>query len=121
MVRPIKFRFLDKKNQKMLVQNPLSSNLKAMTWTGNVYDNGVVLDVIPMQYTGIKDINGVEIYESDILQESDEYFYGAVVYADACFSFVAIDADFESYLYTVCDPVVCGNIYENPELTERKK
>jgi uncharacterized phage protein (TIGR01671 family) len=76
-----------------------------------------------MQYTGLKDKNGVEIYEGDIL----EHAYGIkarVVFVVEHAAFLAhyIINDNAEYDYLeesrMKDVEVIGNIYENPELLE---
>ena len=82
-----------------------------------------------MQYTGEKDINGVEIYEGDIIY--NDYFrgyysqgvqLGIVTFDDGGFEAVKILENGElEYLYHPDDKdmnqwEVRGNIYENPEL-----
>jgi hypothetical protein len=74
-------------------------------------------DII-MQYTGLKDKNGVEIYENDIIKgffetEVVNYdFEGRVVYGGG--QFYVESADFPLDAYDEFE--VIGNIHENPEL-----
>ncbi len=66
-----------------------------------------------MQYTGLKDMNGVEIYEGDILQDpDDEGFCYEVEYDYGRFS--CGDNDLIDCLG--CN--VVGNRFDNPELLE---
>ena len=80
-----------------------------------------------MQFTGLKDKNGNEIFEGDIVKFSncDDYVYVTPVVWDknyACFgvSFSVgypIPFDYLEEFYTeLKDIEVVGNIYENPEL-----
>jgi uncharacterized phage protein (TIGR01671 family) len=71
-----------------------------------------------MQYTGLKDKNGVEIYEGDICEDVlNEKWQGKIYFEDACFYF-----GWESIvepLSEVNDQLeVIGNIYKNPRLVK---
>ena len=68
------------------------------------------------QFTGLKDKNGVEIYEGDIMQHANPFdipFEVNWIYTDCCFGF-----NNGCTSYNLSDPSfeVIGNIYENPEL-----
>ena len=66
-----------------------------------------------MQYTGLKDKNGKEIYEGDILN-SVGFYLSEVKYDDNYAQFVATDINFLDSEEQEWE--VIGNIYENPEL-----
>lgn len=75
-------------------------------------------EIILMQYTGLKDKNGVEIYEGDIFKAPHDF--GPVGMHDrvAQVSFDIIRG--YQWEYWDLDKIeVIGNIYENPELLER--
>ena len=77
-----------------------------------------VRNLVIMQSTRLKDKNGVEIFEGDIVaikySESGYHYYEKIVFENGTFT-----AGDEDWLYNIKDYcVVCGNIYENPELLE---
>lgn len=88
-----------------------------------VYQPKVVL----MQYTGLKDKNGGEIYEGDIveIQQPTSIEHGAISFREGAFAFtsqVQVDGNRTIvFLHSVrfqnnWKLEVIGNIYENPEL-----
>lgn len=77
-----------------------------------------------MQYTGLKDKNDVEIYESDIIKaiwskDCDEYIANEEWIGDIFFNYGSFDINGEWCVSLNCfngTLEVIGNIYENPEL-----
>lgn len=79
-----------------------------------------------MQYTGLKDKIGKEIYEGDVLRDTEEPAHFQIKWVDefAGFDFYRIeDGDYMSNFYDLKDlaitSIVIGNIYENPELVKK--
>lgn len=72
-----------------------------------------------MQSTGLKDKNGTEIYEGDIIKNSYDEIY-TVKWFDAAFLLEEkYNGGFDYHeLYLEDNKKVIGNIYENPELLE---
>ena len=91
-------------------------------WNNEDIEVNRILKDIPklMQYTGLKDENGVEIYEGDILLTA-----GIVTWnnEDARWSCIDIEwnnkRELHDMLWVTTPLEVIGNIYENKELLEQ--
>jgi len=114
MEKEIKFKAWDKEEKRWIDIEHLWRNPKGIIETiidnnGNHY-NILQSDSIPfMQYTGLKDKRGIEIYEGDIVKYNAPQEVGKVV--------EVLFPDDYNWLKECCGGLkIIGNIYENPEL-----
>ena len=124
-MRDIKFRCWDTENKQMLKVQELDfedtfygGRLSIRTDQYNDYFD--IEDMILMQYTGLKDKNGKEIYEGDIVYIMPEDERGIIRWDNETARYVVIYdniiSDFDNWYGK--DLEVIGNEFDNPELLE---
>ena len=129
-IRDIKFRAWNKNTKKMYKIGQIT--FEKGIWNYQPDDREYIGMSIPyqpsfilMQYTGLKDKNGKEIYEGDIVKIKHEYdnteYICEIIYLDGAFRTKKfIFGSYYDCLYywyaDDCEIEVVGNIYDNPEL-----
>lgn len=131
-MRAIKFRAWDKEQHKMLFNEE-----RGIALSGKLYNESddwfyafddrkgsyEGKDIELMQYTGLKDKNGKDIYEGDILKHQIwSYTAVKVIWDDCMFRVITVKGEehnlpLVSLQTNSCE--VIGNVYENPELLRR--
>lgn len=127
-MREIKFRAWDKNKNKMYQVRGINFDNEDLWLKINETQimGANLFEVELMQYTGLKDKNGTEIYEGDIVKYTSELENGIfeVKYSNCRFYGLWIEANFMDittdlfYLGCSNELEVIGNIYQNPELLE---
>lgn len=148
-MREIKFRAWDKKTNEMYVADSIGWNCVTQkiehvnivnqndsVWIG--LDEDELDNIVLMQSTGLKDKNGVEIYEGDIIKLFNKKIFkiewresedigcngGEYYFSISGFIPVKLDGTVDNQGECECaysemvekEVKVIGNIYENPEL-----
>ncbi|MDK2932375.1 MAG: hypothetical protein PWP27_185 [Clostridiales bacterium] len=140
----IKFRVWDKKNNRMITPKKFTTIKPVIDFNGNLgvmdtYKNWHWHGIVPedeyelMLFTGLLDKNDREIYEGDILKDTDNEIY-YVDFIRGCFYLKTNYKSFPHLGWTEWLPMceidrlvnptefeIIGNIYENPELLGGKQ
>jgi len=126
-MRTIKYRAWDKEKKYMSPLGQLNEMKSVLIYVpeqideeGNIDWNG---DIVPMekvelmQFTGLLDKNGVEIYENDIVKLNTNHVVQVVWFdQDAMFGVRGKDKDRNLELGCYVNMEKVGDIYQNPEL-----
>ena len=130
MSREIKFRAWLKEEKKIVNVETIDFTDKSIQYLEkSEIINAYLLrrvsfdDVELMQYTGIKDKNGKEVYEGDIVILNDAEEENRCVVKYKYGSYILIDGDLREDLSNVEDKFleVVGNVYEDKNLLEENK
>ncbi len=138
-MRIIKYRAYDKKAGKMIYPKEISyfdingiehagyrtifvdilgNVLIYLHSTGGTEKVEFLENAIPMEYIGLKDKNGKEIYEGDVIKESFGKNF-EVVFWEGCFCYKTDEK--HGQIFNPKDVEVIGNIFENSELLKKEE
>lgn len=136
-MRPIKFRAWDTAHKKMWSAEEMGEDQLTIAVDGSGFINvhgddkrlsSFLKHLVPLQFTGLLDKNGKEIYEGDIVRDSvdsnaEEIVFDKTKWVRSGISwkrFMTRDGDpytTDLWEYTARKELeVIGNIHENPEL-----
>jgi uncharacterized phage protein (TIGR01671 family) len=133
-MRPLKFKFWNKLAHRFQAPNKyaiqgdglyISYDYDMMAWDDpSSFDDSIL---VPCQYTGLKDKNGKEIYECDIIQlEGAPYTYSIewnkYQWSINAHGALGYDPDWNLQPFNHCvyeRAIVVGNIFENSNLLKQ--
>lgn len=120
-MREIKFRAWDKRKKKIIdvakiqfYRNGNGNLSNCIASIQSLEKSYLPADIILLQFTGLLDKNGKEIYEGDIIKYTDaegKIFNKYIVFRNGCF-----EADSGEWHLKPLEKEIIGNVYENKEL-----
>ena len=128
-MREIKFRAWVKDGKEIVDVEEIDFMNKVINYIYNDYKNNeqeiigaYFEDIELLEYSGLKDMKGKEIYEGDIIKFLNGIF--EVIWCNEKASFMLKNKEYKEFLNFIYENnngmEIVGNIYENPELMENE-
>jgi len=129
-MRDIKFKFWDAEKKVMSIERTLPELFDAVCqfeYDTRSEQSKLFKRLIYLEFTGLNDKSGKEIYTGDILVQQEGKLLGAVDFEHGCFVLKAVWIDHEQNDYPelkyYCDMSfmtveVIGNVFQHPNLLE---
>ena len=127
-MREFKMKAWLKKEKKMVAIIGIDFNYEYIRYTEDSnlfnenYKTAEFIDIELLQFTGLKDNGGQELYEADVIKFNDgiDDIYGLISYDDEDAVYCVSYENVTEHLSNMAgDFEIVGNIFENPDLHEQ--